>query len=293
MSTSPLPPLKSLHIFSVAAKYLNFSKAAQELCITPSAVSHQIKNLEDWLGCKLFEKSGKQLILTTKAQSFALQINQSFDQVREATCEITSYKTNRLQLGVASAFAMKRLMPALETWQQANPDIDLRIRMLNCGDKPEQLELDAVLANQVDHISYQNTFICNESYHPMCSPVLATQVEGQALTEALTSMPLIDIEQVNIWSLWQQSKGLDLPNAAQPILFSHTLLLLQAALYGQGVALLEKSLVKNELTSGELVCLDDEGFVPEQTAYYFSSHKSRRNDPTLHKLQQWIEELFG
>ena len=142
--------------------------------------------------------------------------------------------------------------------------------MLNCGDKPDQLELDAVLANQVDHVSYQNTFVCSESYHPMCSPNLAAQTEGKPLPEALADLPLIDIDQVNIWSLWQQTKGHELPNANQPILFSHTLLLLQAALYGQGVALLEKSLVKNELTSGELVCLDEDGFVPDHTAYYLS-----------------------
>lgn len=293
MSSSPLPPLKSLHLFSVAAKHLNFSKAAEELCITPSAVSHQVKNLEDWLGCRLFEKNGKQLVLTAKAQTFALQIHQSLDQIRQATCEITSYKNNRMQLGVTSAFAMKRLMPALESWQLANPDIDLRIRMLNCEDKPETLELDAVLANRVDHVGYQSAFIQQESYHPMCSPALAEQANGLSMQQIMQTLPLIDIDQINIGALWMADKHLQLDTTPHPIFFSHTLLLLQAALYGQGIAFLEKSLVQNELASGELVCLSDEGFVPHHTAYFFSWNKHRRHDPTLLKLQNWIQELFS
>ncbi|WP_125721561.1 LysR substrate-binding domain-containing protein [Pseudoalteromonas rubra] len=292
MATPVMPPLKSLYIFSVAARHLNFSRAAEELCITPSAVSHQIRRLEDWLGCKLFEKSGKQLIMTQKAQNYALQIRQSFEHIHNATCEITSYQSGPIQLGISSAFAMKRLMPALEKWQLANPEVDLRVRMLNCEDKPEALELDAVVANQIHHVSYQSKFICHESYHPMCSPSLAGQVSGFPNLDAASDIPLIDIEGVNIWSLWQQDKNISFPDGQTHILFGHTLLLVQAALYGQGIAMLEKALVKNELESGALICLDNDGFIPPQTAYYFSWRKSRRNDPALKKLQSWLEGLL-
>ncbi|MEJ6473675.1 LysR substrate-binding domain-containing protein [Pseudoalteromonas piscicida] len=292
MATTGMPPLKPLYIFSVAAKHLNFSRAAEELCITPSAVSHQIKKLEEWLGCKLFEKSGKHLIMTQKAQNYVLQIRQSFEHIHSSTCEITSYESGHIQLGITSAFAMKRLMPALEQWQLSNPEIDLRVRMLNCEDKPETLELDAVVAKQIHHVSYESQFICNESYHPMCSPSLAKQVANFPSLDADNNIPLIDIEGVNIWSLWQQDKHISFSGNQKYILFSHTLLLLQATLYGQGIAMLEKALVKNELESGALICLDDEGFIPPQTAYYFSWRKSRRNDPALKKLQSWLAELF-
>ncbi|MCG7537449.1 LysR substrate-binding domain-containing protein [Pseudoalteromonas sp. OOF1S-7] len=230
--------------------------------------------------------------MTQQAQNYALQVRQSFEHIYNSTCEITSCESGHIQLGITSAFAMKRLMPALEKWQLANPGIDLRVRMLNCEDKPEALELDAVVANPIHHVSYDSKFICHESYHPMCSPSLARQVSSFPNLDTANDIPLLDIEGVNIWSLWQQDKNISFPGSQKQILFGHTLLLMQAALYGQGIAMLEKTLVKNELESGALICLDDSGFIPPQSAYYFSWRKSRRNDPALKKLQSWLEALL-
>jgi len=292
MELQQLPSLKALHIFSIAAQCLNFTKAAEQLCITPSAVSHQIKRLEDSLHCKLFKREGKILRLTDEANKFSQVINQCFSQMREATKEISGQKSNIIQLGVSSAFAVKRLTPALSLWQEKHPQLDLRIRMISCEDNLNELDLNMILASKVDNPFYISDFICEESYYPVGNRSLVSKFAGKDLLEMISIQPLIDLEDINLWKLWAKYRGIDMPAPCKTRYFSHTLLMIQAALSGQGIAIVDKNIIKNELESGELVVLDDNAFVHPNTGYYLSSHKRNKNIGSIVELKEWISGLL-
>ncbi len=292
MDRFPLLSLKALHTFSVASRYLNFSKAATELFITPSAVSHQIKRLEESLGCQLFEKKGTQLYLTPDAQLYSIVLNQCFEQIHDATRTLTGYKKNVIQIGVDAAFAVQRLTPELGLWQESHPDLDLRVRMVSCEDNLAELDLDVIFSRKISHALYDSTQLATEKYYPVCSRTLAIGIGSKNLAQIISSHALIDLSDVDGWRLWHQVRGSQMSDTSRVIYFSHTLLMIQAALSGQGIALLEKTLIKNELDTGELVLLENEGFVPVESRYYFSSHKRRKGDRNITTLKNWIAALF-
>jgi len=284
--------LKSLYTFSVAARHLNFTTASQELHITPSAVSHQIKRLEDALGGKLFESEGKQLRLTPEAKRYSLSIEQSFTHINNATKEFLEYDTNVIQIGVNSAFAVKRLTPELGLWQNSFPELDLRLRMNSSKDDIANLNLDVVLSGKISDSKYVSEFICDESYHPVCSQSLFRKMNNEGLQQRLSTSTLIDLTGINCWKDWFSWKGFQTPNEFKTVYFGHTLLMLQAVIAGQGIALLDKTLIKNELDSGELVLLDKEPYFHSEQSYYFSYLKKRGNDANIHTLKKWILALF-
>lgn len=286
------PSFKSLYIFSVSARQLNFSRAADELCITPSAVSHQIKRLEQTLGCKLFDKDGKQLVLTAVGQTFAQTLIQGFGLIHEATRQITERNDNIINLGVNSAFAVKRLTPVLGSWQQQYPQLDLRLQMINCEDDLAQMDFDMVLAGQLNHDFYDSEFICEESYHPVCSRAMSELFGNKSILQILSSHRLIDLNGVNVWQLWCNDKGIEPLESQHNLHFSHTLLMVEATLAGQGIALLDRQLIKNELQNGDLVLLDENGYIPPGSGYYISCHTRHRRKHSIENLQRWIRRLL-
>jgi LysR family glycine cleavage system transcriptional activator len=286
------PSFKSMYIFSVAARHLNFSRAADELCITPSAVSHQIKRLEQTLGCKLFDKDGKQLLLTEAAQDYSNTLSHSFTQMREATRVITTYNHSIIQLGVNSAFAVKRLTPALRPWQEQHPGLDLRLQMINCDDNLANMDLDMVLGGPIKSGFYHSEYICQESYHPVCSRALAQTLTDKPLAQVVLDNRLIDLDSINVWQYWLQDKNFAAASQRQMLHFSHTLLMVEAALAGQGIALLEIKLIKNELASGELVLLDKNGYIAPNSGYYISCHIRHKRQKAIENLKRWVITLL-
>jgi LysR family glycine cleavage system transcriptional activator len=283
---------KSLYTFTVAARYLNFTQAANELHITPSAVSHQIKRLESDLGCRLFVKEGKFLSLTPEAKQYAISIEQAFTQILTASKELLEYDKNIIQIGVSSAFATKRLAPKLGIWQSNFPELDLRLRMITQKDNLAQLNLDIVLAGKIEDSRYQSEFIYSEKYYPVCSKTLYSTLKHSSLEEILLNATLIDLIGVNCWNNWFSWKGIAMPTSPKVVFFSHTLLMLEATLSGQGIAILDKSLIKNELDSGDLILLDSSAYCHPNYAYYFSYLKKRSHEANIEKLKELIKTLF-
>ncbi|MFT5759556.1 MAG: LysR family glycine cleavage system transcriptional activator [Alteromonadaceae bacterium] len=260
--------------------------------ITPSAVSHQIKRLERDLGCRLFIKESKLLSLTPEAKQYAISIEQAFTQILTASKELLEYDKNIIQMGVSSAFATKRLTPKLGIWQSNFPELDLRLRMITQKDNLAQLNLDIVVADKIEDSRYHSEFICDEKYYPVCSKSLYSTFKHSSLEEILLNTTLIDLIGVNCWNNWFSWKGLETPMSSKIILFSHTLLMLEATLAGQGVAILDKTLIKDEVDSGELILLDKTAYCHPKHAYYFSYLKKRNKEASILKLKAWLLTLF-
>lgn len=288
-----LPPLKSLLAFAAASRCKNFSRAAEELHITQSAVSHQIKNLEQFLGHKLFYREGNQLLLSEEGKAFANGINPAFDQMMSATRMLTGYQDDALQFGVSSAFAVHRLTPELSDLNSRQPELDLRLRMLTCEDNLASLDLDIILTNQpFDHVAYECETLKIERYFPVASPVVAELVQGMTALNWPEKTRLIDLEGIDSWGEWfghQQPEFTKHNN----LLFGHTLLMLQAVLAHQGVALLGESLVVNELASGKLVKLAHSPFGFGDDGFYFCWHKRRAHDTNIRAVKNWLIGLLS
>ena len=127
-----LPPLNALHTFEVAARYLSFQQAAEELNITPTAVSHQIKVLEDHLGVSLFRRRPRPLALTEVGQLLYPAVNKSLDATAAAIAQLTQVsESTTLTVSVTTVLAAKWLVPRLAEFQRTHPEIDLRLQTSN------------------------------------------------------------------------------------------------------------------------------------------------------------------
>jgi len=287
-----LPPLKSLLAFSAASKTLNYSLAAQELFITQSAISHQIKNLEQFLGHKLFYREGKQLKLTDNGLLLSTTVNQSLNQITHCVEEITGHHTSAYQFGVSSSFAIHRLTTELSGFNQQNENIDLRLKLLMCGDAVADLDLDIILYNRpIDHISYDCEHIKTETYIPVASPEFAKKIANRTIDEIFIDETVIELQQVNMWQTWRAINAINTP-INKPLYFSDTILMLQAVLSHQGVALLGESLIRKELESGLLVKITDTKPIDINDGFYFAWHKRRKHDPKIRQLKNWLIGLI-
>jgi DNA-binding transcriptional LysR family regulator len=286
-----LPPLKSLLAFSAASRSQSYSSAAKELYITQSAVSHQIKNLEEFLGQKLFYREGKVLKLSPEGQIYAQKVNQSIEQLISATQELIGHHDNVLQFGVSSTFAIHRITPELNGLYQRHKELDIRLRMLSCSDVITALDLDVILYDHpIDHISYECVQLKNELHFPVANAELAKKLSKSPL-EWHKETTLIDIETIDLWQHWFNEQGLKLVDSNIKY-FLHSILILKAVIAGQGITFMGETLIRDELKSGALVKLSDTPIIFPDDGFYFAWHKRRKNDPNIRLLKNWLIGLL-
>ena len=288
-----LPALKSLLAFSAASQTLSFSLAAEQLCITQSAVSHQIKNLEQFLGQSLFIRKGKSVELTESGKLYARVVNASLGEIASASKQLTGHLESTLQFGVSSTFAINRVTPELSRLTEKYPQLDLRLRMLSCSDPITSLDLDVFLYDRpLEHISYECERLKKERHFAVSTPGIANELFALAVSEWPNKVRFIDLDGFDIWRDWLVKSGMEGLDR-ETLGFSHTILMMQAALSGQGVALLGETQLKQELASGQLVKLSDKFIEFENDGFYFHWHKRRRNDQYVRILKHWLYSLMN
>jgi len=284
--------LKSLHLLAIVAKHKHLIDAANELNISASAVSHQIKRLEDKLGFAITYRQGKQLKLTLDAQQFAHEIYEHFDAINNATVNFVHSEDKPISLGVESAFAVNRLIPALSLWQAELEGLDVRVRMLNCDDKPAELGLDLVFGNQVIKKAYQSDLVKAEQYFAVCTPNYQKRLLQFSSSNIFANANLLELEKVDGWQKWFSLTGYTANVLANMIYFSHTLLLFKAVLNHQGVALLEASLIKDELAAGTLIIVNEQSLQLPELNYYVSVHQRHKKNAQIEKLKSLMIGLL-
>ena len=287
-----LPPLKSLLAFSAASRSINFSQAAEHLCITQSAISHQIKSLETFLGVKLFNREGKKLTLTEEGQILAKVVNLGLDEIALTSKQLMGKLEPSLQFGVSSSFAIHRVTPELTQLNERHPSLDLRLRMLSCSDDIPALGLDVFLYDKpIEHISYECEALKQEDYIAVATPEIAKKAETVPIDQWHRHTKFIDLQGLNTWHLWGERLELSI-SEEDMLYFSHTILMMQSVLSHQGVALLGETMVKPELVKGQLVRLHPHSMQFEQDGFYFHWHKRRKNDKNIRVLKNWLYGLM-
>lgn len=289
---SDLPPLKALTAFAAVAQTLHVSKAADRLNVSQSAVSHQIKNLEKHLGCQLLYRQGNQLLLTEQGQLLADTVTPALESISATARQLMGQLEPALQFGVVSAFAVHCLTPQLINFSELNQGLDLRLRMLTCDDDISRLDLDLLLLDKpLQHSAYDCEKLKSEAYYPVAVPEIADRVKVFPISQWQRHSRLIDLHDIEGWQYWFEQNDC-LVGEADFLRFGNTLLMLQAAKSGQGIALLPETLIKNELSEGSLCKLSDKPLQVEDDGYYFCVHHKRRKDPNVRIVRNWLSTLM-
>lgn len=284
-----LPPLNSLRAFESAARNLSFTKAADELYVTQAAVSHQIKTLESYLSIKLFHRKNRSLLLTEEGQSYFHDLRDIFINIQEATQRLVNVGAKgTISIATPPSFASKWLVPRLHHFSAKFNDIDVRIKAVN--------ETDDFLDDTVDiGVVYGNgqwkglhcTKLLSEYLTPVCSPAL---IQADKPLNSLHDLPRHTLLHDNsrlAWKNWLRNLGINNVNVNHGPIFSHSMLVLQSASMGQGVALSDIVLAKPEIDSGRLICPFDE-IVESKLSYYLVCKESQVEQSKIKIFTEWM-----
>ena len=284
-----LPPLNALRAFEASARQLSFTRAAEELFVTQAAISHQIKALEDNLGIKLFMRKNRALLLTEEGQSYYLDIKDVFNSLHEATERLLARGAKgAITVSLQPSFAIQWLVPRLNTFNLLHPDIDVRIKAV---DQPENS-----LTEDVDIAIYYGrgrwSGIHADQLHteyliPVCSPILMTGKKPLNKIEDLEKHTLLHDTSRRDWKRWFKHVDVRGANVNHGPIFSHSAMVVQAAIHGQGVALAHSVLAKPDIDAGRLVCPFNEVLV-SKNSYYIVCREQQLELGKISAFREWV-----
>jgi LysR family glycine cleavage system transcriptional activator len=250
-----LPPLNSLPCFEAAARHLNFSKAADELNVTPGAISRAIKNLEDQLNVLLFERETRSVRLTSVGEPYARAVRDVLDQLAAATALATTRRSDStLNVSTSDGFAGRWLVPRLYRFHRAHGDIDVRVattgKLTNfLGDGIDI----AIRYGSGNYPGLTSEFLTDEEVFPVCSPKLLKGAHPLRKPEDLKHHTLIRDTYPIDWATWLASAGVKGVNARKGLTFDSYTFAVEAAVQGEGVVLGRTMLVAADLAAGRLI----------------------------------------
>lgn len=291
----PLPPLNALRVFEAVARNLSFSKAAEELNVTPGAVSQQIKALEDYLGNQIIRRQKRGLLLTDEAQASLPALRAAFEQLAQAS-EILAQRANsgRLAISVAPSLASKWLVPRLDSFHEQHPEIEV---WLSADMSVVDFAIDDVdLAIRYGGGGYAGLHVeklMSETIVPVCSPRLLIGDNPLKTPQDLCNHTLLHDgspdkdESCPDWSMWLRASGVDNVDCRRGPTFNQSSLVIEAAVAGKGIALAKASLALADLEAARLVIPFDMN-TPTDFAYYVVCPPSKQNNKAVKTFTRWL-----
>ncbi|NRQ44110.1 transcriptional regulator GcvA [Rheinheimera sp. YQF-2] len=287
-----LPPLNALKAFETAARHLSFTKAAEEMYVTQAAISHQIKALEDHLGLKLFMRKNRSLLLTEEGQSYFLDIKEIFLQLHESTEKLLARGAKgSLTVSLQPSFAIQWLVPRLNQFSEQHPDIDVRIKAVDLDEG--SLTDDVDVAIYYGRGSWRNLHadkLHTEYLLPVCSPLLLNSSKPLQEPTDLQYHNLLHDGSRRAWKAWFTTQNFKHFNVNQGPIFSHSSMVLQAAIHGQGVALAHNVLARPDINSGRLIVPFNHVLISKD-AYYLVCRESQTELGKITAFRQWMVSM--
>lgn len=287
-----LPPLNALKAFEAAARNLSFTRAAEELFVTQAAISHQIKGLEEYLGIKLFRRRNRSLLLTEEGQSYFLEIKDIFSAISDATERLLARSAKgALTVSLQPSFAIQWLVPRLVRFSEVHPDIDVRIKAVDLDEGSLTDDVDvAIYYGKGNWPGLRADKLHTEYLIPVCSPMLLMGTKPLKTPEDLTRHTLLHDTSRRDWKAWFKQLDIQAANVNQGPIFSHSSMVIQAAIHGQGVALGHSVLTQPEIDAGRLVC-PFEQVLMSKNAYYLVCHESQAALGKIAAFREWMLAL--
>lgn len=290
-----IPSLMSLLAFEAASRHLSFTSAAQELELTQTAISHQIKNLEERLGTKLFIRRRNELQLTPYAREYLESVREAIAMLSMATKRATGERTKEvLSISCPPTYAIKCLLPTLPSFQRAHPEIIVQLFASSSFELPKRKALDVAIrygtgrwpAFHVDRLH-------GEEFFPVCSPRLLKEVGAGSMVDQLSRMTQIrtfpSSTQDDEWRLWLEAAGIKSIEFSGETIFNLHLLSIQAAADGAGIAIGRTPIVNADLAGGTLIA--PFGLRLEATlAYYIVTPADKVKLDKVRAFREWALE---
>lgn len=296
-----LPPLASLRAFEAAARHLSFAKAAEDLLVTPGAVSQQVKLLEDWLGVALFRRLPKGVLLTDAGQLYGSELRDIFARLAAASDRVRRHAASPvLTASMSPSLAARWLIPRLGVFRARHPDIDVRIEVNPLPTDFTRENVDVAIRHGAGPSwpGLHADLLFPHIVFPVCSPALLAA--GPPLREPrdLAQFTLLHEETWSDslgrlhdipWSGWLAAVGAGDVDASRGLHFAQTHMSLQAAMAGQGVALANHILAGEDLRAGRLVRPLPQQ-VPHDSSYWFVCPEASVALPRIAAFRAWVRE---
>jgi LysR family glycine cleavage system transcriptional activator len=289
--TARLPSLNGLRAFEAAARHLSFTQAAAELNVTQTAISHQIRRLEEELGIRLFVRQNRALALTPKARDYLPGVRAAFNDLRLATDRLLRKDDDHvLTVSTLASLAAKWLLPRLTAFQEAHPGIDVRITTSTGLVDFKGGDVDAAIRYGRGHWpGLRAEWLMADEVFPVCSPALLSGKRPLRRPEDLRDHVLLhNTNNSDDWRLWLTASGLPADISKQPgITFDLILMTVQAAIDGIGIAMGRTSYVQDDIAKGRLV-VPFEIALPADAGFYLVSPEATADPPKLRAFRNWL-----
>ncbi len=287
-----LPSLNGLRAFEAAARHLSFTVAATELNVTQTAISHQIRRLEQELGIRLFVRQNRALALTPEARDYLPGVRAAFNDLRLATDRLLRKDDDHvLTVSTLASLAAKWLLPRLTPFQEAHPGIDVRITTSTALVDFRTGDVDAAIRyGRGNWPGVRADWLMADQLFPVCSPALLTGNRPLRCPEDLRDHVLLHTSNIytDDWRLWLTAAGMPANLSTHPgITFDLILMTVQAAIDGIGVAMGRTSYVEADIAKGRLV-VPFKIALPTDAGFYLVSPEASADLPKLKAFRQWL-----
>ncbi|WP_448956315.1 transcriptional regulator GcvA [Labrys neptuniae] len=288
-----LPPLNALRAFEAAGRHVSFTKAAEELFVTPGAISRQIKLLEDVLGLELFERTSRDLRIPDEAREYSTALAEAFEQINRATKRlISAHRARSLRIHCPMTFTLRWLMPRLPLFHRLYPTRQIQLtttllpmlaNLLHLGDADVVIQMGK--GDWPDLVSHR---LADSALVPVCSQAYLSSLGGTLTVDKLADATLLtSMARPDDWRDWLDAAGGQTIDDQHGLHFESSALAYQAAMEGIGIAIGQISLIASDLVAGRLVAPFD--FVHDNgNAYFLTYTRQAENDPALIEFRDWI-----
>lgn len=293
VSPPRLPPLGALHAFEVAARHLSFKHAADELSITPTAVSHRIRNLEDWLGLKLFNRLTRSLELTRDGDAYAVEVHRSFDLLVAASESLRrSTESGDLVVATTMSFASNWLAPRLARFRELHEDLTVRIEASDILGDLTRTDADiSIRYGEGNYEGVHSERLFQDLISPACAPSMARRLDHP---RDLLNLQLLDYRWADhsdrdpTWDAWFAAAGLGDIETSPSTSFSEEHMVIAQARDGAGIALAGTTATANAILEGRLV--RPFPIALENHSYYITCLPSALSRQKVRVFHDWLRD---
>jgi LysR family transcriptional regulator, glycine cleavage system transcriptional activator len=286
-----LPPLNALRSFEAAGRLQSLSKAAEELCVTHSAITQQIRVLEDYLGQKLFERNGRTLQMTPRARHYLADVASCLGRLTEATAQMSGEEATRvIRINTSMSFAHGWLIPRLAAFQELHAGIDVQITVsAELGIEQVDESNDAVVRRYEPNFrryGYASRPLIANRAIAICSPRLPELARLHEPADLRSARLLHYTDISDAWQYWFNSAGVATGETLGGRYFDQFFLLVQAAASGLGIGLAPQAIVEDDIQQGRLVQLFPE--VQLEGAPFHCLYRDAPHDRELNVFLDWL-----
>lgn len=283
-----LPPLPALRAFEAVARLGSLSDAAGELLVSHSAISHQIKQLQDWLGQRLFDRTARGLRLTEAGERYKRVVCEAFREIAVETASLRGSESANVRLSVLPLFAVAWLLPRLPDFWARHPEIDVTVGYTRFATEvgAERADLTVRFGSLAEWPDRDGVVLFSGAGVPVCSPAYR---EGRRIERPrdLLACALLHDGDSSYWAAWFRRQGLPPSAADRGQAFTDGNLTLASTLAGEGVALLRRALIGRQIRARTLVQLFDQA-VDEDTSYLLLWPRGQPLRRSVLQLRDWI-----